>query len=88
MPGGTLGRFCRCRGEVFDRSFIRLEVAPVEQFLMDALVNRLEPEGGELGPTAEGVSANGDVCVSASDRAPVGGQDSMRVLRDGFLGLG
>jgi len=78
------GGFTFAGAEVFDRRFVGLEVAALQEVLMDELVEGLNDIGDDLGPVAEGVAGEVDAVATQEDAlgavegammAVFGGQD-------------
>jgi hypothetical protein len=61
------GGFATAGDEVADGRFIGLKVVSFKQSLVESLMEGLEPEGGELGPAAEGVSTDLDAVAGGED---------------------
>lgn len=61
------GGFAFAGTEVFDRGFVGLEVAALQEVLMDELVEGLDDVGDDLGPVAEDVAGEVDAVAAKED---------------------
>ena len=62
-----MGSFAGARDEIFYGSFVCLKVVAGEEAAVDGLIDGLQPEGGKLGPAAEGVAADGYSVAGGGD---------------------